>query len=72
MLTAVNPSPQKSGYLPVSVFQCNVMVGAAGKGGCSTVNEYICLLRETSQSCSGVLLTSEMPGVRVVLELWLG
>lgn len=43
-----NPSPQNSGCFPASVFQGSVMVGAAGKGGWSGVNEYICLLRETS------------------------
>lgn len=66
-LTAVTPSPQNSGCFPVSIFQCSVTVGAAGKGGCSGVNEYICLLRETSWSCSGVLLTSlQNAWVRVV------
>lgn len=63
-LTAITPSPQNSGCFPVSIFQCSVMVGAAGTG----VNEYICLLREASWSCSGVLLTLQNAWVRVVLS----
>ena len=55
-LTAVTPSPQNSGCFPMSIFQCNAVVGAVGKRGCSGVN--ICLLGETSRSCVGVVPTS--------------